>query len=160
MSTDIEHLALANRNQATLEHLLLDEARCSEWIAAVAFYKSLHVVEAIFARESPPFHVHNHHVRLERLKSKRAYSTFYSHFRAMWSAALVARYLAYQPAPTTTQTYACFDDYLPAADIRPKLLDNYLYQFEHLAVQLLGPAGTQLVRYSRTAPSTAVAAPP
>jgi hypothetical protein len=53
MSTGFKHIALANRNQATLEYLLLDAPRCSEWIAAVAFYKSLHVVEAIFARESP-----------------------------------------------------------------------------------------------------------
>lgn len=150
MSAEPEHIALANRNQATLEYLLLDESRCSEWIATVAFYKSLHVVEAIFARESPPCHIHHHHVRLERLKARRAYSSFYQHYRAMWSAALVARYLAYQATPAHMQSFACFEDYLPSADIRPKLLDNYLFRFEHLAVQLLGPSGTTLVRYSRT----------
>ena len=53
MSTESEHIALANRDQATLEYLLLDPPKCSEWIAAVAFYKSLHVVEAIFAQNRP-----------------------------------------------------------------------------------------------------------
>jgi hypothetical protein len=50
MSTEAEHLALANRNQAALDHLLSDTARCSEWVAVVAFYKSLHVAEAVFLR--------------------------------------------------------------------------------------------------------------
>jgi len=72
----------------------------------------------------------------------------------MWTAALVARYLAHQPggAGSAQSTYACFEDYLPAADIRPKLLDNYLFGFEHMAVQLLGPTGGALVRYSKAPP--------
>jgi hypothetical protein len=78
----------------------------------------------------------------------------YPHYRAMWTAALVARYLAHQPggAGSAQSTYACFEDYLPAADIRPKLLDNYLFGFEHMAVQLLGPTGGALVRYSKAPP--------
>jgi hypothetical protein len=32
MSTEAEHLALANRNQAVLDHLLLDVSKCSEWV--------------------------------------------------------------------------------------------------------------------------------
>ncbi len=124
--------------------------KCSEWIAAVGFYKSLHVVEAIFARESPTCHINNHHRRLERIKDERRYALFYPSFRAMWSAALVARYLAYQTGPNQTSSFACFDDYLPAKDIRAKLLDNYLLQFERLAVQLLGSSAKSLVRYVGT----------
>ncbi len=74
MSAEAEHIRLANRNQATLDYLLLDVSKCSEWIAVIAFYKSLHVVEAVFAREPLPCHLHNHHERLGRLKTTRAYS--------------------------------------------------------------------------------------
>ncbi len=154
MSAEAEHLGLANRNQAALDHLLLDVPKCSEWIAVAAFYKSLHVVEAIFAREPKACHLHNHHERLAKLKTNKTYSLLYPPYRAMWSAALVARYLAHQPGgsgPAQT-TYACFEDYLPAADIRPKLLDIYLYGFEHMAVQLLGPASGTLARYSKISP--------
>jgi hypothetical protein len=152
MSTEAAHIALANRNQAALDHLLTDEHTCSEWIAVVAFYKSLHVVEAIFAKESAPWHLHDHHKRLERLKTSRKYSLLFSPYRAMWSAALVARYLAHQPSDSSRRedSYACFNDYLPVANIRPKLLDNYLYSFEHLAEQLLGSSAKTLIRYSRT----------
>jgi hypothetical protein len=153
MSTEAEHLALANRNQAALDHLLSDTARCSEWVAVVAFYKSLHVAEAVFARETPPTHCHDHHIRLNKLKATKTYALLFPHYRAMWSTSMVARYLAQQAAgPLSPKgVFACFDDFLPANAIRPKLLDNYLYTFEHLAVQLLGPSGKTLVRYSKTA---------
>jgi len=152
MSTCAEHILLANRNQAALNHLLTNERACSEWIAVVAFYKSLHVAEAIFAKESPPCHLNNHHKRLDKLKTNRTYAPLYLSYRAMWSASLVARYLAHQPDDRSSreQAYACFDDYLPSADIRPKLLDRYLYSFEHLAVQLLGSSANALVRYPKT----------
>jgi hypothetical protein len=150
MSTEAEHLALANRNQAALDHLLLDVPKCSEWMAVAAFYKSLHVVEAVFAREPKACHLHDHHARLDKLKATRTYSLLYPHYRAMWSAGLVARYLAHQPGGGAPSAYACFDDYLPAADIRSKLLDNYLFGFEHMAVQLLGLSAGALRRYTKT----------
>lgn len=152
MSTEAEHIALANRNQAAIEHLLLDAGKCWGWVAVVAFYKSLHVVDAVFARESTPCHLHNHHARLDRLKATRAYSLLFQHYRAMWSAALVARNLAHEAEPPGKgeKTYACFDDYLPVAEIRSKPLDRYLFGFEHIAVQLLGPSSSALNRYSKT----------
>jgi hypothetical protein len=32
------------------------------------------------------------------------------------------------------------------SDLRPKLLDRYLFKFEHLAVEILGPSASSLAR--------------
>jgi hypothetical protein len=151
MSSAAEHIALANRHQAVLAYLLKDLATCSEWAAVVAFYKSLHVVEAIFARNPGVGHVHTHHARLERIKREKQYQPFYPSFRALWSASIVARYLeSPRPAPGagTGKQFARFEDYLPVADLRPKLLDLYLVAFESMAVQMLPQTGPALNRYA------------
>lgn len=147
MSTEQEHLALANRNQGTLDYLLLDAAKCSEWIAVVAFYKSLHVAQAIFASEKPVVHTTSHIKTLDRLKRRRRYQLLYPHYRSLWTAALVARYLAADSQTGSPGVYACFEDYLPAGDIRTALLDACLCPFERLAVQLLGQSAATLIRH-------------
>jgi hypothetical protein len=60
MPTMAEHIELANRNQAVLDYLLKDIALCAETIAVTAFYKSLHVMEAVFHhQEKRHFHGHS-----------------------------------------------------------------------------------------------------
>lgn len=59
MPQEGDHVALANRNHDTLYHLLEDPEKYSEWIATVAFYKALQVVEAMFAKTSRSKHDHS-----------------------------------------------------------------------------------------------------
>ena len=74
MPSDLTHIALANRNQKTLDHLKDDVKKNAEWIVTVAFYKALHIVEAIFFHsEAVPGtgrrHVQDHGERDFLLKS-------------------------------------------------------------------------------------------
>src|SRR5438067_2352109 len=146
MSSEAEHIAIANRNQAVLDFLLQDPATCAGWVAVVAFYKSLHVVEAIFSRGAALQHCHNHHDRLNRLKSTRQYQPLFGAFRTLWTASVVARYLDDRSTVPAGhgRFYSCFEDYLPVADLRPNLLDRYLQAFEGMAVQMLPPNGCGL----------------
>jgi hypothetical protein len=50
-----------------------------------------------------------------------------------------------------TLPFACFDDYLSANDIRSKLLDNYLYQYELIAYGDFGrPSSSRAISRSRS----------
>ena len=60
MPSDSEHLALAARNQELIDHLLPDIRRFGDWITVVAFYRALHLVEAVFFRDHPDKHGRNH----------------------------------------------------------------------------------------------------
>jgi hypothetical protein len=164
MSNESEHIAIANRNQAVLDVLLRDLNTCAEWAAVVAFYKAVHILEAVFARETPSVHMHSHHERLERLKTTRRYLPFYPSFRPLWAASVVARYLE-DRAPVVpgkhpiARPYSRFEDYLPASRLRTDLLDRYLQPLENMAVSMLSPGGGALVRYT-PAPTTPAPTPP
>jgi hypothetical protein len=73
MPTDAEHLAVAKRNQNLIDHLLPDIGRFGEWITVIAFYKALHVVEAVFFRDHPATHGRNHETREHLLKTTPRY---------------------------------------------------------------------------------------
>jgi len=135
MSTEGDHVALANRFQSTLELMLVDIATCSELISVCAFYKSLHVIEAIFHRDPTIRHAKNHKERLQFVGKSRRYSTLYPSYNALWSASTVARYLQDH---SKKSTYIQFSDFIPPDDLRPLLLDRYLFPFESIATQLLG----------------------
>jgi len=125
------HLAQAQRNQEVLDYLLADPAKCAEWIATVAFYEALHLVEALFAHHG--VHSHNHEDRDHRLKSDRRYRHIYKHYRPLWAASIVARYLC-QPDGKAFSTFA---DYLPPDRIRVQLVDHRLRQVEKSVQRLL-----------------------
>jgi hypothetical protein len=152
MSLEAEHIAQANRNQAVLEYLLLEPTMCAEWVAVVAFYKALHVVEAIFSRDPAICHTHIHGQRLEKLKHTKVYQSLYPSYRTLWSAATIARYLSGEiktGSGPTNQAYARFEDYLPVSDLRPRLLDSFLFDFERKASTFLSPNCGGLVTYKR-----------
>ena len=149
MPTMAEHIELANRNQAVLDYLLKDIALCAETIAVTAFCKSLHVMEAVFHHREKR-HFQSHSERDAYIKKHKCYSTLWPQYRAMSSASYVARYLADNQ---TQQGFSRFDDYLCAADLQSKLLDGYLFRFEHLADQML-PQGHGLNRYRKITPVT------
>jgi hypothetical protein len=79
MASEADHISLANHNHEFLLQLLQDGAH-TDWAATVAFYKAVHVVEAVFAHD---LHSHSisHTARESSLKSPRFKLIFvnYSH---------------------------------------------------------------------------------
>jgi len=50
MASEADHISLADRNHDFLVDVLR-EGRFPDWAATVAFYKAVHVVEAVFAAD-------------------------------------------------------------------------------------------------------------
>ena len=132
MSSMAEHIDLCNRNQAIIDYTLCDASVCAEAIAVMAFYKALHIMEAMFDRNNGRHHT-SHTDRDKYIRGNRQYSGFWNYYRTLQAASLVARYLS----NVNGVGYANFTDYLPPTDIKPNLLDRYLAPLEKMAVQLL-----------------------
>lgn len=88
MSHEADHLELANRNHDTLLYLVQGEKRHSEWIATVAFYKAVHIVEAVFHTHAGK-HSNGHDTRIDRLKHPD-YEEIFKAYRPLYAASLVA----------------------------------------------------------------------
>lgn len=132
MPSERAHLALADRNQTVIDHLLQRPDECMEWIVTVAFYKALHLVEALFAHDGLG-HGQSHENRDYLLKTNRRYAHIYRHYRPLWAASMVARYL-YDPAGGT---YSTFADYLPPGEAKRQMVDHRLHQIEMSVAKLL-----------------------
>lgn len=137
MATEADHIALANRNHEVLLYLLEEVDRFPEWVAVTAFYKAVQIVEAILVRTSGRCS-HGHQKRLDSLKSA-GYEELHKNYRALWLASSIARYLV-DTAPSHAQ-YQRFSDYLPAEDVKRKLVQKRLYNVKCAAVGLLSDAG-------------------
>jgi len=133
MPSEKAHLAVAQRNQHLIDHLLADPVRFPEWIATAVFYRALHLVEAVFSNDPNVRHARTHEERERILKSSRKYSGIYKHYRPIWSASLIARYL--EDSSTTVSSFA---EYMSPADVKAQLLDHYLRRIESTVEQLLG----------------------
>ena len=51
MPSSEAHVRAALNNQATIDYLLAGGVVHAPWVVTVAFYKALHVVEAVLARQ-------------------------------------------------------------------------------------------------------------
>ena len=56
MPSDSEHLAVAERNLVLINHLLPEINPFGDWLTVIAFYRALHLVEAVFFRNHPNKH--------------------------------------------------------------------------------------------------------
>ena len=150
MATEMDHIALANKNHDVLLHLLDDAERFPEWITVAAFYKAVQIVEAVFVHKHGRC-CHGHQRRLDALKA-RGYQVLYKHFRALWAASSIARYLVDTDKPP--KAYSSFSDYLSAEDVKKRLIKKRLHGVECEAVSLLSDAGrAQLMRLPDVIPS-------
>ena len=142
MPTESVHIAKANHNQSLIERLLPDIATYPDWISTIAFYKALHVVEAVFANNPKIGHGQNHEARERYLKSgpdRNRYRHIYGHYKPLYDASLVARYL--------TTGGDDFSDYLTPDDVRNLILGHHLHQVEESACRFLkAPADLRRVR--------------
>lgn len=137
MATEIEHLTLANRNHEVLAHLLTD-GRFLDWAATVAFYKAVHVVEAVFANVG--FHSNSHNEREKSLKSPR-YKGIFSSYVHLSAASRIARYLEASGAGA----FSSFADYMDEAAVR-RLVKVRLYRVEQNALPFLTAHAGKLLR--------------
>ncbi len=133
MATEADHIALANKNHDVLMHLLNDVERFPEWIAVAAFYKAVQIVEAVFVHKEGRC-CHGHQKRLDALKT-RGYKILHKHYRALWSASSISRYLVDTEAPPGN--YSRFADYMSAKDVVERLVKKRLHGIECEALNLL-----------------------
>lgn len=132
MPSETAHLALADRNHAVIEHLLQQPDECAEWVVTVTFYKALHLVEALFAHDGAG-HGQSHERRDQLLKANRRYSHIYRHYRPLWAASVVARYLQ----DPQGKDYCNFSDYLPVDKVKAEILHHRLRKIEQSVAKLI-----------------------
>jgi len=131
------HEEAATRNQTVLDCLLMNYDSSPDdfahWVITVAFYKALHLVEGIFymdgllSHEKRPFHSKEHKERNQRLKNIKRFEHLWKHYRPLFEASMVARYL-YDPHSDMEQTD--LSTYLSGNSIRHKFIEHYLHQIE------------------------------
>jgi hypothetical protein len=145
MAEDNIHIAQANRNQDVMTHLAAATTPYHDWVATAAFYKAVHVVEAVFYHQepAPTKHATSHKDRNYLLKKN--YSQIWRNYRHLLTASLVARYLEYQEDNQVSQ-HSSFMIYMPPNVLRDYLLGHCLVQVETSAVRLLANPQT-LQRY-------------
>jgi hypothetical protein len=135
MGKSENHLHLSNKNHDALLHLNKEQARFPEWIAIVAFYKAVQIVDAV-CHESG-LTPNGHRQRLDFLKRRPDWQPIFKHFNALWGASCVPRYL-YDTA--TDQPYTQFADYTSPHDVVTQLVGKRLLRIEQIALQCLKSA--------------------
>lgn len=89
------HLAAARSNYDLMTYLRTNRLNTDAgWVAVVAFYTALHVVEAVFAkvRLGGVEHTATHYDRRNVLRNTRQYLKRWQHYRPLYDAASDARY--------------------------------------------------------------------
>lgn len=129
MPNEKSHLSQANHNQNLLDQLVPKVEEFPDWVATVAFYKALHVVEAVLACESPIRHGRDHESRARILGSEKRHEQMYRNYRPLYAASMVARYMRDDGAD--------FTSYLSPARVISELLRHRLHQVEKSALKQL-----------------------
>ena len=135
MPSQNAHLDLARRNQDLIDHLLKDIDRFPDWVTTVAFYRALHLVEAVFAADPHIKHGGDHGNRLHLLKYNRQYAAIFKAYQPLWAASVVARYLEDKESATEVSS---FSKYLTVEQVKATILNHYLRRVESSVEQLLG----------------------
>ncbi len=138
MATKAAHLQLVNVNQSALSHLAEDIEDFPEWVTIIAFYKALHLIEAVFATDERVRHTSDHRTRMRTLKQYRKYEQMYRHFRPLKAASEVARYLSDNESRSS---YSSFRDYMPPKVVESEIIGHRLRRIERSADRLLKPGG-------------------
>lgn len=132
MPSQQDHLLLADHNQQAIEYLLKADPGFPDWITTVAFYKAVHLVEAVLAHDSGT-HSGDHVRRSQYLKTNNRYKQLHLHYGPLKRASEIARYL--QDASGTS--YKSFADYLTLEAVNREMLKHRLHQIELSARHLM-----------------------
>lgn len=135
MAASTEHIALANVNHATLMYLLQDHQSHPEWIATIAFYKAVQIVEAVIALRNQ--HSEDHKSRLGRVKV--SYPELFTDLNTLYGKSRIARYLH--------DGASSFRAHMTADQVVDHLVGKRLLRLEQLCVQnyLGGETALQLI---------------
>jgi len=150
VAAELDNIELANRNHETLMFLVKEIGSHSEWVATIAFYKAVQVIEAVFDAHLK-IHSHGHDSRIETLKSP-IFRRLFTPFRPLFAASLVARYLQDNSSkkidekPNSPVRYRSFSDFLSPADVVNRLLKKRLHVLEQESLQFLSEAGRKLLK--------------
>lgn len=132
MPTSAAHIKAAEANQQAIDYLLLGGDAYTPWIVTIAFYKALHMIEAVLAEQNPPCHSVDHTARNDLLKKTRKYHQLWIHYSPLYQASLVARYLSALGGSKPMDTY------LTVEDCKNKILNHRLRQIALSANKLIG----------------------
>jgi hypothetical protein len=130
------HISAAKANQHTIDYLAANDEHMP-WVVTVAFYKALHIIEAVLDADPacPIKHTDDHKTRNNLLKRTNRYRNLWQNYRPLWEASLIARCLrANEAAPS----HDVFSTYMPANKVRSLILGHYLAQIESSAAKILG----------------------
>ncbi len=157
MPSEANHIALANKNQAAMLHLLESEDGHSEWVVTAAFYKAVQITEAALAHTVVSRrHSHSHFSRVASIK--RLDRQLYRHYRPLQDMSTVARYLS---LGDNHQSYPSFTQYLSSrcasregmitnTDAIKAFLNQKLWGFECKIMEYLSAASkSNLERFER-----------
>jgi hypothetical protein len=141
MPRDAAHVSIANRNEATIRYLLQDKNSHAEWIATVAFYRALHIAEAMLATKGR--HTQDHGDRHDELK--RSYPALWHSYRLLWAMSMIARYMREPGDARPGMGFGSFSDYLGGRDVEDVVIRDCLRPFEQQAkLKLAGPSAKAL----------------
>ena len=130
------HIAAANENQEVIDYLLNRVDDFPGWVVTVAFYKAVHVVEAMFAHENAiGGHTDQHTIRNNTLKRTKQYQHIWKNYRLLWQASLIARYLREN---NNRPTYEVFSRHIPPNRVKPLAIDHWLHQVEKAVGKRIG----------------------
>ena len=134
-------MALANRNHLLLVELIAAQKH-NEWIATVAFYKAVHLVEAVFAHQYGR-HSMSHLARLDWLKHDNVIKSCFGAYRSLMTASLVARYLESDESGNVST----FESFMPMSDVIATMVYGKLVKVERTILSnLSGPSQKLLHR--------------
>ena len=136
MPDEASHITLANRCQQAMLQLLEAQPVITEWVATIAFYKALHVIEAVFFHDPEIVHGGDHGLREKHLNRNRRYRAIHMNYQLLLEASMVARYLVCK-APGVTS----FNQYMSLEAVRQKLIAERLHRIECEALKLLKDPG-------------------
>jgi hypothetical protein len=134
MPDSASHLDLAKKNQEVLKHLQQPDGRFASWVAVVAFYRALHLIEAALYLDCPNKHGGSHYDRFDILKRNNRYKNIYAHYRVLYACSMVARYMEHDQV---NRTYSSFQDYMSAEDVDSKIVNHHLKQVENSVAKIL-----------------------
>ena len=123
MASEAQHIELANSNQKLIDRLINENA-FHDWLTTVAFYKAVHVVEAVFANHLQR-HSCSHADREHRLKRVPQFSQISRDYSHLLTESRNFRYLLQSPGRFTIET------------VKSKLIYKRLYGVEQQSLQFL-----------------------
>lgn len=150
MASEIDHVVLANKNHDCLLQLAGNPVAFPEWVTTVAFYKAVHVVEAVFANELR-YHSTSHDSRQRRLKTEPKLKAIFTDFQALMTASRIARYLEASSGKMTTR-FKTFTDAIPVPDVMDQLVYKRLYRVEQFLLPFLSSGASSLLKKTQPPP--------